>query len=568
MPLRLDSHHFASIRALIPMFFERLRSNRNGPSFSALAAQVSTATIPPELWIHISQHFTDNELWSLRVVCSALYRAALDRKFKTLDLSFASDPALDGHWNSWKVRLGHLDKLLMFVEQPYIASRVCSVQITPDIEYAFISGFYGVFPPTTVQRTRRALRLIWRTSEHPLYDPPSYREEARRARDTTLRLHRLVARVLTLDKISSITIVSGRTPVFGGRSNSTTTKRKKLLPLVSCVYTTSLLKNLSSHLVYLQLDLSEAGVTMKGFDPCNLDFHFPQLETVVVCIKHSSLRYLPHIQRFLAHSHRLKEATIGLWLESNEPWNRALLPIQHHRQPISSIRSLDIQGTGLLSSQELNIPMLFILPQLEQLFISDQPSPSTSVITQLNTQALRILKLGQLQSESSFQSFCNTFASGDSLLEELTILMGLVSGGPMGTFPIFPRLKSVMIVAADWNSSFLTLVPTCAPTLKSLSLHATTGIIISTGVVLPVWDIYGDPPAISLIKEDIEQLECLHWAEWGLKSVEMVGTNILIRGKYEDAKLWTPIKAFVRKLPSLTHWMDGVLQSTEVKGWP
>ncbi|KAH8810326.1 hypothetical protein DL96DRAFT_535453 [Flagelloscypha sp. PMI_526] len=230
---------------------------------------------------------------------------------------------------------------------------------------------------------------------------------------------------------------------------------------------------------------------MKGCWPHDLDLDFPQLETISVCISRISFEHRPHIQRFLSRSYRLEKATLGLWHDSRETWNTALVPIQRNGKPIPSIRILEIQGQGVLSSPVLDIHFSSILPQLEHLLIDVQPSPSMAVISQLNARGLRTLKLGQLSEATSFQTFCTAFGGGNSLLEELTIVMGLISASPIDAFPVFPQLTSLILAVADWSTLFLTRLPTCVSALESLSLFATTGIAISTNVVLPVWDIYG-----------------------------------------------------------------------------
>ena len=48
----------------------------------------------------------------------------------------------------------------------------------------------------------------------------------------------------------------------------------------------------------------------------------------------------------------------------------------------------------------------------------------------------------------------------------------------------------------------------------------------------------------------------------------MTGLILSVGGTYEDAKLWTPMKAFVKKVPSLRYWMGGVIESSEAKEWP
>ncbi|KAH8823077.1 hypothetical protein DL96DRAFT_1616636 [Flagelloscypha sp. PMI_526] len=264
----------------------------------------------------------------------------------------------------------------------------------------------------------------------------------------------------------------------------------------------------------------------------------------------------------------LRKVTLGCWFEANESWTSALDPITTKGQPLPLIRTLEVHGMGSSSSSPLNIPLSSIIPQLEHLLIDVHPSPSVTLISQLNTQNLRTLKLGQLGEEMSFPTFCRTFAGEDSPLEELSITMTLISAGSMEQFPVFPHLKSLMLFVSDWNTTFLTRIPTCAPVLESLGLYANTGIAISNDVMLLVWDIYGDRQCTYLIKENIEQLECPDWDAWGLKSVEMVGTGLVVGGMFKDEMLWTPMKAFVSKVPSLRYWMRETLTCVEAEQCP
>ncbi|KAH8810325.1 hypothetical protein DL96DRAFT_1821415 [Flagelloscypha sp. PMI_526] len=543
------------------MLLKALQSNLARSHFSSSHGKSATVAIPTELWIHISQHLTDAELWSLRAVCPALYQAALGRRFTTLDLSYFWDPTIDGYWNSWETRLDRLEQMLKLFEKSYVASKIRSIKITPDVEYAFTSGLVTNPSSARTQYARRALRVIKRNSKHPIYDPPSYKEELKRVQKVTLRLRRLLSRVPTLSNIHSLTILAAVTWEARGSGIHSP-------PLEPCVYTASLLKHLSQHLVTFSLDLSEGRISSSGFSPQQLEVNFPQLETLAVHVSTSSLEYLPHIQRSLARSHRLKKVTLGFWIETNAPMDSALVPIMHNGNPISSIRTLEFRGLGRVLYPPLEIPLSPILPQLEHLLIDVQPSPSTDVISQLNTRALRTLELGQLGEEMSFPTFCSTFAGGHSLLEELTVKMMYISAGSMDIFPTFPRLKSLTLAVSDWNTSFLTRIPTCAPGLKSLSLQASSTIVLSSNFVLSVVGIYEDRQCLYLIKENIEQLECSHWGEWGLRYAEMIGCSLPVGGAFANEKLWTPMKAFAKKVPSLGYWMRDAVESDEAKWWP
>ncbi|KAH8809665.1 hypothetical protein DL96DRAFT_1628761 [Flagelloscypha sp. PMI_526] len=506
------------------------------------ASHDSSVTIPVELWAHISRYLSDEDLWVLRAV-----------KFKTLDLLYHFNQSLDGQWNPWKARLDKLEKLLKFVEQPYIASRVCSIEIIPDLEYTLSSNTSRNLPPVWVQCTRRALRVLQQDSTRPLFGRPSYKEESKRAQKITSRLYRLLTEVITLKNICSLTIESG----IGIRD---TEGSARCPPHDHCGYITSLLKSVSPHLVYLELDLSDRGRSLKGLNLLQAHLAFPELETLVVHVEDSSISYLHLVQHFLCHSHRLRKASLRFWLHSIEGWNNILLPVSPEGHPLPTIQTLDIGGTNSLPSEVLDMRLGPILPQLRNLILKILPSPSPNLISKLNTQQLRTLNLGQLEKEECFLAFCNTFAGGDSSLEELSLAMWGLSLGHAEKFPVFVRLKSLSLDVADWNISFLTRVPICAPALASLTIRAETGIFIPPDVLLLGYNLY--EKGQFLIKEHIYQLNCPHWAKWGLRNFEIVAMRVFIHGERRDSKLWTPIKAFAKKVPSLEYWMGDIIGSS------
>ncbi|KAH8817734.1 hypothetical protein DL96DRAFT_1623187 [Flagelloscypha sp. PMI_526] len=478
---------------------------------------VDCLIFPIEIWLQIVRLIDDEKLWQLRSLCSTFRKAALDRKFQVLDLSFVSDSRLDAQWNSWKPRLDRLENWLNWIEQPYIFKRVVSITLVPHVEYALNRKDHG--PP------RPSLFCgILAGNNHPATTRPTYKKEFARVPQITERLERLLQKTLPLNQIISLTIISLSRSHFGDWNPT-----GKMPPHPVCRYATQLLHDLSPHLRHLHLDLNAGGPPAHhalGLEFDKSPLAFPLLETLQVDFQQPAVWYVRHLQHILGRSPCLHTVKIRYWLMFGATHMPLVpIPICLDGKSVTNVRTMDVSGGAWPPEVEIPFDLLPVLSQIEDLTLRRILDSAPIFMEHLNPAILRRLALYLPCRNALYASILNTFRGGDSVLTELVLHTSSVHLDiALQTLPVFPRLVYLALTGVSWDTHLLTRLPVSRPELKTLSLCAHDGILLHNSSRFMYQRVKFPHGLAARLTQDIERMDCDSWTDWGLEKVALLIT--------------------------------------------
>ncbi|KAH8832221.1 hypothetical protein DL96DRAFT_1581355, partial [Flagelloscypha sp. PMI_526] len=502
------------------------------PYFGENEPTRDTVSLPAELWGRILLLVDFELLWQLRTLRSVFREAALDRKFRTLDLSFVSNEYLDKQKNSWKARLDSLDKLLSWIEQPYIFRRITSVVITPHLEYA-------LDPEFAQQPSSLSHGILGRDRRHS--GPSHPKKERARVLHTTARIMRLCTALLPLTQITRLKIISlARTHFHGETSYS------HYPPRPECEYITFLLNALSPHLQHLDFKLS-AGAH-KGHHAEGIDFEqfatmtFPLLGTFDIYFSFPTLWCIPYLLPTFRRSPGLHTVKIGCWLQFSR-WQPPIpTPVCIAGEFISTVRTLAIYGSVAAGGGEIHLDLLPILQQIEDFIYIKALGSTARYIGHLNPRCLRRLVLGTSGSaDSLYSEIFEKLGGADSVLKELVMYTQNAHLDEITMdLPVFPRLAHLSLHCSSWDTQLLTRLPESAPRLKTLSLRACNHILLQNSAITRRLGVEVLTGFSERLAGDIEMMKCDLWSGWGLEEVEFSTRS--------DISLALPMSAFAKRL--------------------